>query len=49
MEKIKLFFKTVSLFIFCLQMIYSGYTLNIKKINFKEIWNYCKQWEKGEL
>lgn len=50
MNKIKKFFRILSLFIFCIRMIYTGQHLKINEpCSFMELWNYCKKWEEGQL
>ena len=44
MEKIKKFFKTLNLYLFCLSMIYTGYFLQTdRKLTFKELWKLCEE------
>ena len=44
------FLKTLSLYVLLLYNIYYGNEVKLdNKSSFKELWNYCSRWIKGEL
>lgn len=49
MNKILKNLRIFSLFLLCLQIIYTGNQLSPDVKSFKDIWRYCKEWEEGKL